>query len=220
MSKRKFWFISFLIIIVNCCFPVDEAKANSSPIWIKVDLWKRRLNVMQNNSILDSYLVGVGKEQTPTPIGKWKIIEKSKGWGGGFGTHWLGLNVPWGKYGIHGTNRPMSVGRDVSHGCVRMLNTDIKQLYSKVPVGTIVYIEGPILGHDEWQLKKLVRGDRGTLVMLVQNRLQAAGLYSGNIDGIFGLNLEDAIKKYQKAEQLLVTGQLQQDEYIHLGIVE
>jgi L,D-transpeptidase catalytic domain len=43
-------------------------------------------------------------------------------------------------YAIHGTNRPETVGRAVSHGCVRLLNKDIAKLYGMVQVGTPVYI--------------------------------------------------------------------------------
>jgi hypothetical protein len=43
-------------------------------------------------------------------------------------------------YGIHGTNEPESIGRSVSHGCVRLRNEDIEKLYDMVPVGTPVYI--------------------------------------------------------------------------------
>jgi hypothetical protein len=43
-------------------------------------------------------------------------------------------------YGIHGTDAPASIGRSVSHGCVRMLNADIERLYPMVAVGTPVYI--------------------------------------------------------------------------------
>lgn len=43
-------------------------------------------------------------------------------------------------YGIHGTNEPSSIGRSVSHGCVRLRNEDIEKLYDMVPVGTPVYI--------------------------------------------------------------------------------
>jgi lipoprotein-anchoring transpeptidase ErfK/SrfK len=43
-------------------------------------------------------------------------------------------------YGIHGTDEPSSVGRSVSHGCVRMLNQDVETLYPMVAVGTPVYI--------------------------------------------------------------------------------
>lgn len=43
-------------------------------------------------------------------------------------------------YGIHGTDHPESIGRSVSHGCVRMRNEDIERLYPMVSVGTPVYI--------------------------------------------------------------------------------
>ena len=45
-----------------------------------------------------------------------------------------------GEYAIHGTNRPGSVGRFVSHGCIRMYNQDITDLYSRVRVGTEVVV--------------------------------------------------------------------------------
>ena len=43
-------------------------------------------------------------------------------------------------YGIHGTNAPETIGRSVSHGCVRLRNEDIETLFEMVPVGTPVYI--------------------------------------------------------------------------------
>jgi lipoprotein-anchoring transpeptidase ErfK/SrfK len=45
-----------------------------------------------------------------------------------------------GEYAIHGTNRPASVGRFVSHGCIRMYNQDISDLYGRVSVGTQVIV--------------------------------------------------------------------------------
>jgi lipoprotein-anchoring transpeptidase ErfK/SrfK len=43
-------------------------------------------------------------------------------------------------YALHGTDQPTSIGRSVSHGCVRLRNEDIETLYNIVPVGTPVYI--------------------------------------------------------------------------------
>jgi lipoprotein-anchoring transpeptidase ErfK/SrfK len=51
------------------------------------------------------------------------------------------LGLDRGNYAIHGTNRPQSVGRFVSHGCIRMYNADIRELYSMVSVGTPVVVE-------------------------------------------------------------------------------
>lgn len=45
------------------------------------------------------------------------------------------------EYAIHGTNRPESIGGFVSHGCIRMYNSDVRALYSMVKVGTPVIVE-------------------------------------------------------------------------------
>ena len=45
-----------------------------------------------------------------------------------------------GQYAIHGTNNPGSIGGFVSYGCIRMRNEDIKDLYSRVRVGTKVTV--------------------------------------------------------------------------------
>lgn len=53
------------------------------------------------------------------------------------GTHRLNLGDG---YALHGTNAPNTIGRSVSHGCVRLRNEDIETLYKLIPVGTAVYI--------------------------------------------------------------------------------
>jgi lipoprotein-anchoring transpeptidase ErfK/SrfK len=45
-----------------------------------------------------------------------------------------------GDYAIHGTNNPGSIGRFSSHGCIRMYNEDITDLYARVGVGTPVMV--------------------------------------------------------------------------------
>lgn len=57
--------------------------------------------------------------------------------GGVLGTHRLNLGDG---YAIHGTDKPESIGRSVSHGCVRLMNADIAKLYAIVPLGTPVFI--------------------------------------------------------------------------------
>jgi hypothetical protein len=56
---------------------------------------------------------------------------------GVLGTHRLNLGDG---YALHGTNKPETIGRAVSHGCVRLRNEDIARLYELVGVGTPVYI--------------------------------------------------------------------------------
>jgi lipoprotein-anchoring transpeptidase ErfK/SrfK len=50
------------------------------------------------------------------------------------------LGLDRGNYAIHGTNNPGSVGRFVSHGCIRMYNADIVDLYRRAHVGTRVIV--------------------------------------------------------------------------------
>ena len=50
------------------------------------------------------------------------------------------MTLSGGEYAIHGTNVPGSVGGFVSYGCIRMLNPDITDLYSRVSVGTTVVV--------------------------------------------------------------------------------
>ena len=51
------------------------------------------------------------------------------------------LTLRGGEYAIHGTNRPELIGGFVSHGCIRMYNADIRELYRLVDVGTPVVVE-------------------------------------------------------------------------------
>ena len=54
------------------------------------------------------------------------------------GTRWLGLDKK--GYGIHGTRNPESINEAASHGCVRMYNHDVEELFEWIPVGTPVSI--------------------------------------------------------------------------------
>jgi lipoprotein-anchoring transpeptidase ErfK/SrfK len=51
------------------------------------------------------------------------------------------LTLRGGDYAIHGTNRPASIGGFVSYGCIRMYNSDIRELYRLVDIGTPVIVE-------------------------------------------------------------------------------
>jgi lipoprotein-anchoring transpeptidase ErfK/SrfK len=50
------------------------------------------------------------------------------------------LGLDHGNYGIHGTNNPASVGKFVSHGCIRMYNGDVMDLYQRAHIGTEVIV--------------------------------------------------------------------------------
>jgi lipoprotein-anchoring transpeptidase ErfK/SrfK len=105
---------------------------------IVVSLNKRQLYLLENQRVVKSYPVGIGKILTATPSGTFWIINKVLNPGGPFGAIWMGLNKP--HYGIHGTNNPASIGRPVSKGCIRMYNADVIELSRMVLIGTIVTI--------------------------------------------------------------------------------
>src|SRR5690625_2975449 len=131
--------ISFIIFIVLFAFMMHnqtyaEEEFNYQPVSITIDLFKNKLFIIEEKQIVKEYSIAIGTELSPTPVGQFKIIEKSKAWGGGFGSRWLGLNVPWGVYGIHGTNKPYLIGQNVSSGCIRMNNNDVEQLYEMIPI--------------------------------------------------------------------------------------
>lgn len=72
---------------------------NYKNLVILVDIDKKYLYLYDadTNKVIKKYVVATGKPSTPTPIGSFKIIEKAK-WGGGFGSRWMRLNVPWATY--------------------------------------------------------------------------------------------------------------------------
>lgn len=107
---------------------------------IVINTGARTLTLYKDNQWFKSFPVAVGKPSTPTPKGTYHIVNKAVNPGGPFGARWLGLSVPSGGYGIHGTNNPASIGNAVSHGCIRMHNNDVIALYNIVPVGTTVQI--------------------------------------------------------------------------------
>ncbi len=76
---------------------------------------------------------------TQTPTGKFVVVNRQPNPGGPFGVMWLSLSKA--GYGIHGTNNPSSIGKYVSHGCVRMYNQDVLELAKRIPNGTVVMIE-------------------------------------------------------------------------------
>ncbi|MFO7311345.1 MAG: peptidoglycan-binding protein [Bacillota bacterium] len=185
---------------------------------IVVDTEKLTLTVYADGKPYKTYPVAVGrpKATTLTPVGEWRVVHKGGNWGGGFGTRWLGLNVPWGIYGIHGTNKPYSIGSRASAGCIRMFNRDVEELYEWVSVGTPVKIVGvkpPITFG-----RRLRQGVTGKDVVEVQLKLKEMGFHSGDADGRFGPATRAAVERLQRTFGLPVDGEVWGDVYYILGL--
>lgn len=113
----------------------QTARSNYS---ITINENNHTLTLYKGGEVYKAYPVAVGKPTTPTPKGTFQIINKANNPGGPYGVRWLGLNAP--GIGIHGTNNPASIGKSVSHGCIRMQNKDVIELSNLVPIGTTVNI--------------------------------------------------------------------------------
>jgi hypothetical protein len=186
---------------------------------ILVDIGEERLYLIdaEKNIILKKYPIASGKAETPSPIGTWKVIRMAK-WSGGFGTRWIGLNVPWGIFGIHGTNKPGSIGSEASHGCIRMRNKDIEELYEYAFKGMTVAIYAGPYGPFEKGLGTLKPGDRGAAILEVQRKMKDKGYYPGALDGIYGEGMKKYVMKFRKDNNLKISHDIDKEFYKKLEI--
>jgi lipoprotein-anchoring transpeptidase ErfK/SrfK len=121
------------------------------------------LDLYDGFRVAKTWDVATAKPGYVTPPGEWTIYRKAvnptwynpalDSWGAGLpavipggpgnpmGTRALYITAP-GLIRIHGTSSDDSIGRYASHGCIRMHNAEIEQLYELVPVGTTVIIMG------------------------------------------------------------------------------
>ncbi len=184
---------------------------------IIVDTVDRTLSILSDGKVYREFTVAVGKPSTPSPPGQWEVVSKGA-WSGGFGTRWLGLNMPWGKYGIHGTNKPHQIGDSVSGGCIRLFNRDVELIFDWIPIGTQVVITSHPFGPLRNPRRTLGLGERGTDVLAVQRRLRMLGFNPGAEDGIHGQATIDAVKRFQQAHSMRVTGIVTDEVYDALGL--
>ncbi|MBP3647817.1 MAG: L,D-transpeptidase family protein [Clostridia bacterium] len=168
-------------------------------LWIWIDIHQKTLTLYEGTQVKKTYAIATGAWGTPTPIGTFRINSRFAGELGGFGTRFLGLNVPWGQFGIHGTNKPGSIGSNASHGCIRMFVGDSEELYGLVPNGTKVVIEGGPYGWLDTTLRPLQPGDRSSCVAALQARLLQLGYGYQWPDGIYGQATQAAVRKARKS---------------------
>ena len=122
---------------------------------IEVLTREHRLIVRHDDTVELDVPIAVGKAATPTPGGRFFItaLLRSPNPAGDYGPYIYALsgfsptlasfNGKDAVIGIHGTDEPWTIGRDVSHGCIRLKNEDIQRLVEQVgiPLGTPVAID-------------------------------------------------------------------------------
>jgi len=120
---------------------------------IVVSIPDRKLAVLESGNVVKIFPTAVGAPKSPSPAGSYKIVERipdptwyghghivPPGKNNPVGSRWIGLSAK--GYGIHGTNNPASIGHNASHGCIRMRNRDVEQLFEMVAVGDPVELVG------------------------------------------------------------------------------
>jgi lipoprotein-anchoring transpeptidase ErfK/SrfK len=124
-----------------------------NPYRIEVQLRRHLMTVWHQGRVAERDPVGVGRRAvTPTPFGQYFITEllKQTDPSGIYGPYAFGLSAHSnvlhefaggnGEIGIHGTDQPWLIGRNVSHGCIRVRNDVITRLAGELPLGTPVQI--------------------------------------------------------------------------------
>jgi lipoprotein-anchoring transpeptidase ErfK/SrfK len=132
----------------------SDVALSSNPYRIVVDLERHRLSVFDGKRRVLRKPVGIGTEQTPTPKGRYYVTQlfeppNPDGPYGPYAYSLSGFSEVLETFqggdaiiGIHGTNRPDLVGKDVSHGCIRLRNPAVTRLAALLPLGTPVAIKG------------------------------------------------------------------------------
>jgi lipoprotein-anchoring transpeptidase ErfK/SrfK len=124
----------------------EMAAENATTRRLIVSIPARKIALVEDGKVLKVYLVSVGKKSTPSPSGTFHIVSHvanpnythegkvvRPGPGNPVGTRWMSLGYK--GYGVHGTNQPESIGHAASHGCIRMRNHDVEELFELVHVG-------------------------------------------------------------------------------------
>ncbi len=137
----------------------DSSSIEPSPRRVVVSLQDRTLSLVEKGQIVRVFPVAVGAAHTPTPVGTFTIKNRiphptyyrpgkviGPGPSNPLGTRWMGLDIK--GYGIHGTDEPQSIGHARSHGCVRMRNDDVEELFELLRAGDIVELRNEPLTTD------------------------------------------------------------------------
>jgi lipoprotein-anchoring transpeptidase ErfK/SrfK len=128
-----------------------KLKISKAKYKILADKSQNILTLLSDNDVVKVYRVSTG-ENNCTPVGNFKIVNKiidpvwytekaivpAESPDNVLGSRWMGFNLS--GYGIHGTVSPEKIGKQATKGCIRMINAEVEELYTIIPIGTEVTI--------------------------------------------------------------------------------
>lgn len=132
-----------------------EGMVRETRLVIRLEL--KKLEHYEGDTLIKEYDIAVGQADWETPVGHFAVLNLRKdplwqhpitgeaiptGPDNPLGSRWIGFAFE-DKYhiGIHGTNQEELVGQAVSHGCVRMRDDEIQELFQKVAIGTPITVQ-------------------------------------------------------------------------------
>ncbi len=153
-TKGEFRTVAMAVVLVITAVSVMAEEKQKRPVRrIVVSIPDCRLALLEGDRVVRIWATAVGSASTPSPYGSYTIVNRLSrptyyhpgkvvppGPSNPLGTRWLGLSLK--GFGIHGTNVPSSIGQKASHGCIRMRNRDIEELFALVEVGNAVEVFG------------------------------------------------------------------------------
>lgn len=146
--------LTSIYFVVSPLWPLEPNPLVGDP-FIIVNKKTNQLGFIHEGKIQSITPVATGKYSSSTPEGIFTIIVKAKNpyyrkldiRGGSprnpLGTRWIGfdaLETDGRIYGVHGTNKPDSIGKYRSDGCIRMHNRDVEFIYERIPIGTKIIV--------------------------------------------------------------------------------
>lgn len=202
----------------------EPASSNSGHVTVSkpdysvfIDIESNRLYILKDGKSYKEYKCATGMDTSPSPAGEFKVISKAH-WGEGFGGYWIGIDCPWGNYGIHGTTSPDTVGYATSHGCFRMYNEDCREVYNIVSIGTGVFITAGCYGPFGSGFRVIRPQMYGPDVLAVQKRLRELGYFKGWCNGRYDNSyFKTAIHLFQRDNGLKVSDDIDRNMIEKLG---
>ncbi len=137
--------------------PTVQPAVAVMPLRLEISLSRRQLTLFQGKIPMKRYPVAIGRAGWETPVGQYQVKQmiRDPAWKNPFtgivipggdpenplGRYWIGFWTDGKNWiGMHGTPTPKSVGRAASHGCVRMFNKDIADVFQQVIPGTTITV--------------------------------------------------------------------------------
>lgn len=132
--------------------------AEPDQTWLEVRLSKRQVTLFRGDEVVRSYPIAVGQAGWETPKGQFRVLNmlEKPDWihpltkekvlntdsKNPLGRFWIGFWTDGANWvGFHGTPEEKTVGQALSHGCLRMLDPHIDELYYQVSTGTPVIVK-------------------------------------------------------------------------------